>query len=215
MRAVMAGIRRTFGSAPAAKTALTPEMLARMLAEPGPGLWGIRNRALLLVGFAAALRRSELAALTCEAIEWTAEGFILTIGRSKTDQSGEGQVVGVPRGRNPRLCPAVALGEWIETGGVSAGPVFRAIHRQSGVTERGLEDHRIASIVKELAGRCGLDPALFSGHSLRSGLATSAARAGASERSIMNQTRHKSLPQVRRYIQRGSLFLENAAGQTL
>lgn len=215
VRAVMAGIRRTTGSAQTAKSALTPQLLRQLLVNPGPGLWGLRNRALLLTGFAAALRRSELASLTLGDLEWTPEGVILRVGRSKTDPDGEGQHIGVPRAGNSELCPIAALHAWIRAASITAGPLFRAIHRYVGVTGRALEDHRIAAIIKELATRSGLDPATFSGHSLRSGLATSAARAGASERSIMNQTRHKSLTQVRRYIQRGSLFIENAAARTL
>lgn len=215
VRAVMAGIRRSLGSAQQAKTALSPHDLARMLTDPGPGLWGLRNRALILTAFAAALRRSELVALQLHDLESTPEGFILTIRRSKTDQGGEGNLIGIPRARNAELCPVAALTRWIETAPITAGPLFRAIHLRSGLTTRALEDHRVASIVKELAARAGLDPAAFSAHSLRSGLATSAARAGASERSIMEQTRHKSLTQVRRYIQRGSLFADNAAARAL
>ncbi len=215
VRAVMAGIRRSSGTAQVAKTAFTPQLLRQLLLDPGPGLWGVRNRALLLTGFAAALRRSELTALTADDLEWTPEGVILRVRRSKTDPDGEGQHIGVPRAGNPELCPVTALHGWMAAASITAGPLFRAIHRHSGVTARALEDHRIAAIIKELAARCGLDPASFSGHSLRSGLATSAARAGASERSIMNQTRHKSLTQVRRYIQRGSLFIENAAARIL
>ena len=178
-------------------------------------LRGRRDRALLLVGFAGALRRSELVALEVRDVAFEAEGMVLTIRRSKTDPEAAGQLVGIPYGDAPETCPVRALQAWLEAAQITEGAVFRPIERWSNRIEpRALEDRRVATLLQSLVRRAGLDPKNFAGHSLRSGLATAAAAGGASERAIMDQTRHKSVKQVRRYIQRGSLFRDNAAKYT-
>ena len=214
VRSVMAGVRRVHGSACDPKAPLSPELLRLLLAHAGPDLRGKRDRALLLIGFAGAFRRSELAALRMEDIRFVPEGLVVTIPKSKTDPACEGQLIGIPYGGAEPTCPIRALREWLEGAGIKDGPIFRAVDRWTGVSDRAIEDHRIAVIIKALAAKAGLDQSSFSGHSLRSGLATTAAHAGASERSIMDQTRHRSLTQVRRYIRRGSLFRDNAAATT-
>jgi site-specific recombinase XerD len=215
VRTVMAGIRRVKGTAQRGKEPLSPELLRQMFAGTPDGLRARRDRALLLVGFAGAFRRSELVALRCEDVRFAEEGLVATIPKSKTDPEGAGQTVGIPYGSHPESCPVRALETWLERSRITGGYLFRAIGRWGGeAAARPLCDHQLAKIVKRLAARAGLDPAAFSGHSLRSGLATSAAEGGASERAIMEQTRHRSLKQVRKYIRRGSLFQDNAAARS-
>jgi integrase len=136
----------------------------------------------------------------------------VTIRRSKTDQEGEGRKVGIPPGREPATCPVRALEQWRADARLTAGPLFRAVNRHGQVLGKRLSGEGVAIVVKRYVQKLGYDPALFSGHSLRAGLATSAAAAGKNERAIMNQTGHRSLTTVRRYIRDGHLFRENAAG---
>jgi site-specific recombinase XerD len=177
------------------------------------GPLGLRDSALLLLGFAGALRRSELVGLDVEDLGFEQAGVVLTLHRSKTDQEGQGQVIAVPYGRHEATCPVLAVRIWLDASGITAGPVFRAVDRHGNVANGRLSDRAVATIVKRSAEAAGLNPADYAGHSLRSGMATAAARAGASERSIMNQTRHRSVAMVRRYIHRGQMFADNAAGQ--
>jgi integrase len=215
VRLVMAGIRRVHGTGAAGKTALSLDLLRKIVASLTDTLRGRRDRALLLVGFMGALRRSELVALNVEYIAFEGEGMVLTIRRSKTDPEAAGQLVGIPRSKAPATCPVRALQTWLESAAITDGPVFRPIERWSGwVLPRALDDRRVATLMKQLIAGAGLDPDSFAGHSLRSGLATPAAAGGASERAIMDQPRHRSVKQVRRYIQRGSLFRDNAATYT-
>jgi len=215
VRTVMAGIRRVKGTAQQGKEPLSPELLRRMFAGAPDDLRTLRDRALLLLGFAGAFRRSELVALRWEDLRWTAEGLVVMIPRSKTDPDGEGQVVGIPYGAYLESCPVRALEAWLERSKITSGCLFPAIGRWGReVTGEAIGDHQLAKILKRLAWRAGLDPALYSGHSLRSGLATSAAAGGATERAIMEQTRHRSLKQVRQYIRRGNLFHDNAAARS-
>ena len=135
----------------------------------------------------------------------------MTVRRSKTDQEGAGQAVGVPRGKRAETCPVRALAAWLALAGIADGPIFRAVDKAHRVRPTRLSDRDVARIVKRAAERAGLDPARYAGHSLRAGLATAAAIAGAEERDIMRQTRHTSVAVARRYIRDGSLFRRNAA----
>lgn len=212
VRATMAGVRRTLGVAQVGKQPVLPDHLRAMMAAlDGGRLVDVRDRALLLVGFAGAFRRSELVALDVADVADGPDGLTLVIRRSKTDQEGAGRKVGIPYGSNPQTCPVRAYRGWLEASGIAEGPIFRPIDRHGNVQPVRLSGKAVAIVVKRTIARTGVDPAVYAGHSLRSGLATSAARAGASERSIMAQTGHKSLPMVRRYIRDGSLFLDNAA----
>src|SRR5262249_23255270 len=170
------------------------------------------DRALILLGFAGAFRRSELVGLTAEDCVFGKDGLTITLRRSKTDQTGGGRKIGIPFGSNPETCPVRNLQTWIDAAGIATGPLFLSISRYVKL-QWSLSGLDVARIVKKLARRAGLDPAKYSGHSLRAGHATSAAIAGASERSIMNQTGHRSVQMVRRYIRDGSLFRENSAGK--
>jgi len=133
--------------------------------------------------------------------------------RSPSDQEGVGRKIGIPYGSNPETCPVRVLQGWLELAGITTGPLFRSINRHWQVQENRLSDIDVARVIKKLVERAGLDAAKYAGHSLRAGHATSAAIAGASERSIMNQTGHRSVQMVRRYIRDGSLFRENSAGK--
>ncbi len=213
VRAVWAGIKRTLGTAQHGKTAAVTEDLRRMVrALPQTSTIGKRNRALLLLGFAGAFRRSELVGLDIADVVVTGDGLVVTLRRSKTDQEGAGRTVGIPYGSDPTTCPVRATTGWIAVAGLTAGPLFRSITRHGKMQGR-LSDWAVAQVVKAAATGAGLDPANYAGHSLRAGLATAAAQAGVSERAIMAQTGHKSLPMVRKYIRAGSLFQDNAAAK--
>jgi integrase len=213
VRNTMKGIRRTLGTAPVQKAAALTDDIRAMVESADAGLIGLRDRALILLGFAGAFRRSELVGLDAEDCAFGKDGLTVTLRRSKTDQDGAGRKVGIPYGANPETCPVRTHRDWIEQAGIDGGPLFRSINRHGQVQPRRLSGIDVARIVKKLARRAGLDPAKYAGHSLRAGHATAAAIAGASERSIMNQTGHRSVQMVRRYIRDGSLFRENSAGK--
>lgn len=210
---VWQGIRRTHGVAQDAKTPVLVEDLRLIVRNLRPGLIGIRDRALLLVGFAGAFRRSELVALDAADVQFTNDGLIITLRRSKTDQEGEGRKVGIPYGSNPETCPVQALKTWLDAAHLDSGPVFRSVTRHGAILSGRLSDKAVALVVKRYAGAVGRDAGAYAGHSLRAGLATSAAIAGASERAIMSQTGHRNAAMVRRYIRDASLFRDNAAGK--
>lgn len=211
LHSVWMGIKREKGTAQQGKAPVVTEELRAMVTTLPDTLLGIRDRALLLLGFAGAFRRSELVSLDVDDLNMTRDGLIVTLRRSKTDQEGQGQKIGIPYGSNPTTCPVRALQAWLEASGITEGPLFRSIDRHGNLQPGRLSDKAVALVVKRRAEAVGLDPSKYSGHSLRAGLATSAAAAGASERAIMNQTRHRSVMMVRRYIRDGSLFRENAA----
>lgn len=211
MKQFLAGLRRELGVAPARKKPVLVGDLKKILDQIPDSLLGKRDRALLLLGFAGALRRSELIALNAVDLERTSEGLIVSIRRSKTDQEGEGRKIGIPAGTDPGTCPIHATAVWLAAAGIESGAVFRVMNRHGQVLPKRLSGEGVAIIVKRCVDKLGYDPALFSGHSLRAGLATSAAAAGKGERAIMNQTGHRSVTTVRRYIRDGNLFRENAA----
>jgi integrase len=158
-------------------------------------------------------RRSELVRLDVEDCAFGKDGLTVTLRRSKTDQESIGRKIGIPYGSNPETCPVRVLQTWLELAEITTGPLFRSINRHGQVQVGRLSDIDVARVVKKLVERAGLDAAKYAGHSLRAGHATSAAIGGASERSIMNQTGHRSVQMVRRYIRDGSLFRENSAGK--
>ena len=205
--------RRSKGVAPTTKTPLLTEDLRALLAELPEGPLGVRDRALLLVGFAGGFRRSELVALDVEDLEFKGRNLVVTLRRSKTDQEGAGRKVGIPRGSQEETCPVRSVKAWLDEAAIESGPVFRAVNRHGAIQPKRLTGQSVGLIVKRYAEACGKEPADFGGHSLRSGHATQAAANGASERSIMNQTGHRSLKMVRQYIREGSLFRENAASK--
>jgi site-specific recombinase XerD len=209
----MKGIRRTKGTASVQKAPAVTDDIRAMVEATDTGLIGARDRALVLLGFAGAFRRSELVGLDVEDCAFGKDGLTVTLRRSKTDQEGQGRKIGIPYGANPETCPVRTIQAWLEIAGINSGRLFRSITRHGRVQPGRLSGIDVARVVKKLAERAGLDPAKYAGHSLRAGHATSAAIAGASERSIMNQTGHRSVHMVRRYIRDGSLFRENSAGK--
>lgn len=211
VKTVWRGIRRTLGTAPDQKSAATVDVIRSMVGTLPATVAGRRDRAILLLGFAGAFRRSELVALDMNDLDFHCDGVTVTIRHSKTDQESEGRQVGIPYGQNVHTCPVRALVAWIEELGETTGPVFRAVTQRGNIADARLSDRTVALTVKRAAKAAGLDPAGFAGHSLRSGLATSAAAAGVPERHIMDQTGHKSERMVRMYIRRGSLYRNNAA----
>jgi site-specific recombinase XerD len=213
VRNTMKGIRRTKGTAPAQKAPALTEEIRTMAEAAGDGTMGARDRALILLGFAGAFRRSELVGLDVEDCTISRDGLTVTLRRSKIDQEGAGRKVGIPYGSNPETCPVRTIQSWMEQAGITTGPLFRSVNRKGKVQTRGLSGVDVARIVKKLAQRAGLDASKYAGHSLRAGHATAAAIAGASERSIMNQTGHRSVQMVRRYIRDGNLFRENSAAK--
>ena len=158
----------------------------------------VKNRALILVGFAGGFRRSELVAIHYEDVDFVPEGVKIFVKRSKTDQSGEGMTKGIPYFSNLNYCPVISLKNWIEKSEIKSGKIF------------DMSDKNVALTVKKYTGIVGLDSNKYSGHSLRSGFATSTAELGAEERSIMAMTGHKTTQMVRRYIQEANLFKNNA-----
>jgi site-specific recombinase XerD len=213
VRATIRGIRRAVGSAPTKKSPATSDRVMAMAPVSGTGLADLRDRALLLLGFAGAFRRSELVALDIDDIEESNDGLRVTIRRGKTDQEGKGAIIAIVRGA--AACPVAAYKAWIEAANISTGPVFRPIAKGERLQEARLTDRSVAKIVKSHAARIGLDPAGFSGHSLRSGFLTSAAARGASIFKMMDVSRHKSMDTLRGYVRDGELFRDHAGAGLL
>ncbi len=182
-----------------------------MLQGLGTDPTGCRDRALLLFGFADAFRRSELVGLDPADVTEGADGLTVRLRRSKTGRDGAGRTFGIPFGSNPVTCPVRAWRGWLEVSGITDGPAFRAVDRHRHIGATRLSAPAVALVLKRHAVRAGLDPTEVAGHSLRAGLATSAAAAGVPERVIADQTGHKGTAMLRRYIREGSLFRENAA----
>ena len=144
-------------------------------------------------------------------IEQEQQGMIVLLRFSKTDQDGRGRKVAIPHARGA-ACPVLALQHWLETSGITEGPIFRPVNRHGIIAGSALTAQAVAQVVKERAKAIGLDPARYAGHSLRAGLATSAAQAGIAAHKIMAQTGHRSMDMLNRYIRDGELFLNNAGG---
>jgi site-specific recombinase XerD len=212
VQALLRGIRRKHGCAQDQKTPATSEIVREMARSAPNTKSGIRDRALLLLGFAGAFRRSELAALTIEDLGFTPEGVRVSIRRSKTDQEGKGQVKAIPFGG--LFCPVRAVKEWLKVSGITEGPLFRSVRKNGVVNDSRLTTKSIGQIVKRAASSIGLDPKDFSGHSLRSGFCTSAAKNGADLFKIMDVTGHKNLKTLKGYVRRGQEF-NNHPGEGL
>lgn len=211
VRTVFTGIRKTVGIAPTKKAPLLMPALRRMIAGLPSGMGGARDKALLMLGFAGAFRRSELVGLHVEHVTFDAEGLRVYLPRSKTDQEGKGTTVGIPFGDRLETCPVRAVRAWLELSRISAGPLFRAVTKSGHLQEKALGARSVALVVKKHVEAVGLDASTFAGHSLRSGLATQAAKSGKQERDIMRQGRWKSERVARGYIHDAHLFKDNAA----
>ena len=169
-----------------------------------------RDRSIILIGFAGGFRRNEIVSLDCEDLDFVQEGLKIDIRRSKTDQFGEGFTKALPYFDSSQYCPVLSLKKWIEASKITSGPVFRRFSKGSKLSKNRLTDQTVALLIKEYLKLAGIDNKNYSGHSLRSGFATSAAESGVEERSIMAMTGHKSTEMVRRYIKEANLFKNNA-----
>jgi site-specific recombinase XerD len=170
----------------------------------------LRDKSIILIGFAGGFRRNEIVSLDVEDIEFVYEGLKITLRRSKTDQFGAGTIKGIPYFENKLYCPATALQRWLNISKITKGPIFRRFSKGSLLLDARLTDQTVALLIKEYLNKAGINSRSYSGHSLRSGFATSAAEAGAEERSIMAMTGHKSTEMVRRYIKEANVFKDNA-----
>ena len=170
----------------------------------------LRDRSIILTGFSGGFRRNEIISLEYDDLDFVIEGVKINLRRSKTDQFGEGFVKGLPYFNNTKYCPVISLKKWIEISNINSGPLFRRFSKGSKLSENRLTDQTVAHLIKEYLELAGIDSKNYSGHSLRSGFATSAAESGAEERSIMAMTGHKSTEMVRRYIKEANLFKNNA-----
>jgi len=170
----------------------------------------LRDRSIILIGFAGGFRRNEIVSLDCEDLDFVQEGLKIDIRRSKTDQFGEGFTKALPYFDSSQYCPVLSLKKWIEATKITSGPVFRRFSKGSKLSKNRLTDQTVALLIKEYLKLAGIDNKNYSGHSLRSGFATSAAESGVEERSIMAMTGHKSTEMVRRYIKEANLFKNNA-----
>lgn len=212
VRTVMRGVKRANGRPQRQVAPILRQDIMAMLPLM-IGIKGVRDRALLLLGFAAALRRSELVALDVRHIEFLHEGLLVHQQRSKTDQQGVGRKIAVPWGRTA-ACPVKALQHWLKYSGIKSGAIFRSVSKGGTIGER-LTGQSVAFILKSYAQKAGLDASLISGHSLRSGLVTSAAQAGVAAYKIQQQTGHRSMEMLAKYIRDANAFVENAAGALL
>ncbi len=205
------GIRRSIGTAQEGKAPLLTADVRRIVACCPETLSGLRDRALVLLGFAGAFRRSELAAIDYAHLSFTQDGLVIDLCRSKTDQEAAGRKVGIPFGKEKETCPVRALRRWLAASGIPSGAVFRGVNRHGKLSRRGLHKDCVGWILKRAASRAGLKPEPLGGHSLRAGCVTQAAMNGISERDIMRQTGHKSAEMLARYIRIGEIFTRNAA----
>ena len=169
-----------------------------------------RDRSIILIGFSGGFRRNEIVSLDYEDLDFVPEGLKISLRKSKTDQFGEGFTKALPYFDKSQYCPVVSLKKWLEISKITSGSVFRRFVKGSKLSENRLTDQSVALLIKEYLKLAGIDSKNYSGHSLRSGFATSAAESGAEERSIMAMTGHKSTEMVRRYIKEANLFKNNA-----
>jgi len=208
------GIKRRKGSIQKGKKPLLINNLKQIIdvidSHNNEEIKKLRDRSLILIGFSGGFRRNEIVSLDYEDLDFVAEGVKINLKRSKTDQFGEGAVKGLPYFDNSQYCPVLSLKKWIEVSNIKYGPLFRRFAKGSKLTENRLTDQTVALLIKEYLKLAGIDSKNYSGHSLRSGFATSAAESGVEERSIMAMTGHKSTEMVRRYIKEANLFKNNA-----
>jgi integrase len=196
------GVRRRLGIAPDQKSPVSAKDIRRMVDALPAGILGLRDRALVTLGFAGGFRRSELVALDAADLTFVSEGLEAIVRRSKTDQEGAGLTKVVAYGSDPATCPVRALQDWLELAAIGEGPVFRPVNRHEQLSSQRLTGHAVAAIIKRVAKRAGMPTPELSGHSLRAGFVTEAKKNGADDAAIMDQTGHKSLAMVHRYHRR-------------
>jgi len=208
------GIKRRKGSIQKGKKPILISDLKLLIdvidEEQNEDIKKLRDRSIILIGFSGGFRRNEIVSLDYEDLDFVLEGLKINIKRSKTDQFGEGSKKALPYFDNSQYCPVVSLQKWIKISNINSGPLFRRFSKGSKLSENRLTDQTVALLIKAYLKLAGVDSSNYSGHSLRSGFATSAAESGAEERSIMAMTGHKSTEMVRRYIKEANLFKNNA-----
>ena len=208
------GIKRRKGTNQKGKKPLLINNLKKIInvidEEKKEKIKNLRDRSIILIGFSGGFRRNEIVSLDYHDLDFVTEGLKINLRRSKTDQFGEGMVKGIPYFDSSQYCPVISLQKWIEISKISSGPLFRRFTKGSNLSESRLTDQTVALIIKKYLKLAGIESKNYSGHSLRSGFATSAAESGAEERSIMAMTGHKSTEMVRRYIKEVNLFKNNA-----
>jgi integrase len=216
IRETLRGIARKHGSPARRSAALTTTEVKKLSRACGTDLAGARDRALFLIGFAGALRRSELVALDINHVTWTSGGMKVLIERSKTDAEGEGAEIAIPRGGLPETCPVTALQQWLTAAGITAGPLFRKVNRGGAVETTRLVPDAVRQILRRRAAQAGVKGTLaepVSPHGLRAGFVTTAYRNGVPDEEIMGHTRHRSLTTMRSYIHRAKLSQASPAGK--
>jgi site-specific recombinase XerD len=208
------GIKRRKGSIQRGKKPLLINTLKKVIniidEQINQEIKKLRDRSIILIGFSGGFRRNEIVSLDYDDLDFVTEGLKITLRRSKTDQFGEGSVKGLPYFDNHQYCPVISLKNWIEISNIKSGSLFRRFTKGSKLSKKRLTDQSVALIIKKYLQLAGIDNKNYSGHSLRSGFATSAAESGVEERSIMAMTGHKSTEMVRRYIKEANLFKNNA-----
>ncbi|MCO6417954.1 site-specific integrase [Siccirubricoccus sp. KC 17139] len=213
IRSTLRGIHRTHRRRPRQAAALTSAELRRLVAACGHDLTGLRDRALLLLGFAGALRRSELVGIAREHLRFTESGLRLLLPQSKTDQEGQGVELGITRGRRAETCPIRALEAWLEASACRFGPVFRKVDRWGNIEHRALGGDAVRDILRRRAAVAGItvpSGERLSPHGLRAGFVTEAYMAGARDEQVMDHTRHRDLKTMRGYVRRAKLVTESA-----
>ena len=208
------GIKRRKGSFQKGKKPILISSLKQLInvidEQKSEDIKKLRDRTIILIGFSGGFRRNEIVSLDYEDLDFVEEGLKVQIRRSKTDQFGEGSVKALPYFDNSKYCPVISLKNWLKISKISNGSLFRRFVKGSKLSENRLTDQTVALLIKEYLRLAGIESKNYSGHSLRSGFATSAAASGAEERSIMAMTGHKSTEMVRRYIKEANLFKNNA-----
>jgi len=208
------GIKRRKGSIQKGKKPLLINNLKKIInaidEDNTENIKKFRDRSIILMGFSGGFRRNEIVSLDYDDLDFVTEGLKISIKRSKTDQFGEGSVKGLPYFDNTKYCPVLSLKNWIEISKIRSGPLFRRFSKGTKLSEKRLTDQTVALLIKKYLKIAGIDSKNYSGHSLRSGFATSAAEAGVEERNIMSMTGHKSPEMVRRYIKEANIFKNNA-----
>lgn len=216
IRETLRGIGRTHGSRGRRSAALTTGELKKLSRVCEPGLAGDRDRALLLTGFAGALRRSELVGLDVERLTWSNDGVKLLLDKSKTDKDGKGAEVMMVYGRHADTCPVSTLRRWLDAAAITAGPVFRKVNKAGRVEPRRLSEDAVRQVLLKRAAQAGIRGSLaepVSPHGLRAGFVTTAYRNGVPDEEIMGHTRHRSLTTMRSYVRRAKLSQGSPAGK--
>jgi len=208
------GIKRRKGSIQKGKKPLLINDLKKVIdvidKQKNQEIKKLRDRSIILIGFSGGFRRNEIVTLDYEDLDFVEEGLKINLRRSKTDQFGNGSMKGLPYFDTSQYCPVDSIQRWIEISKINSGPLFRRFNKGSKVSDNRLTDQTVALLIKYYLKIAGIESSNYSGHSLRSGFATSAAESGAEERSIMAMTGHKSTEMVRRYIKEANLFKNNA-----